>query len=1424
MSVKRLPPSGIGLAAKYNFSPWFIKLRFENKDPIKNRRWKEATKPLSPVQSKIGNRFEDQVYEELDKVTNERIDSWFDWGDERNKEKIISKIRDVSKQEPHKKPTILTQARLNGHIGEFDISGDSDLVILFPRENQGVRVHIIDIKSSWKEKPSQQLQTATYTLIMRNMLEDTDIDYDITGGILYRETRMDEVLDHQETPEFNVETREGDVRRILSEDGPFKRAFDSDFSDIPLNIDRNSPYSEVTTVEAIENNDLSILGLSPSEKEIFNDVGVNSIEDVAMLYEIVDDPKPYNYDEPEVNDEMREKVEKLKQKQGLSSKISKISQIAQSLLGEIKPDHKFSHDKPWMPWIQGSGDGQLPEDNPPYESSDLDIKRNSMIRVYLDVQYDHVRDEIVAFSGSITSGQYDGSPLEFSHVISNISENSAEWRDKYESELLQDSLSDMFNTIQFFSDFANHGSHSPVHFYLYDQREFEKLYEAVNRHQNEHKHIKSFRSLMDKRQGIDQKMFSIVEDEIRERFAPKSMDLSAQNILKYTYPSESNAKFEDDDWIVDEGDKIDLSNAFYQQMFDSTTPIKSSDSKVLNYNNSNTSEADAFFETVPKSGSNIPIEYLWASEDINILDKSWTDNSRQKSIIDSYMWVDSDKKQHRISSDLYKHMSKKLTNVLYHIERSIQYRNTDITKKNISISNITQLDIDKSTIPQSCIEYLDLESSQNEKDALQIYSKPIKKRVADGESLPIQVTNIIDEKSYMFKVEADLLIEELGFDNPVEIAGSSKLSGGDGNSGGSRCVATSIIKSGGEYKAAVEDPDKISRSTKVSIDSYDPDNQKLILKGYRQSGKLEYKYVKGRKPWTLDPSDIENEYIGPGESFILDPSPDNIMAEKSLKALRNSMNDPVYKDINNIHTTGYDVDQSHFDDDNIVQYINTYKKCLDFEPNKKQKKFITNVMKYVLLQGPPGTGKTSGAVAHAVLSRAYCFENQGKVLNGLVTGLSNKSVNEVLSDVSELKNQYDEEFDNHNLENIRLVRLTYDKPEKSSDNIEYLNYQNEEDLEILKNMLKGKNQTSQKTFKSTNGPNEHVIIFSTPGRIESLVGKIDDGLSSEEMYEESPDLFDFISVDEASMMPMYQFFMITTFTSPDSQIQLAGDHRQLPPVQKYDWTDENRSSIINNLPHLSVLDYFRYLKNDIDMTYDDSPKSPKADIPIIQLNETYRCHKTVTEFLRRTVYEKDNLPYDSNQTDTMNENISDNNISKILNPESPLTLIIHDDRQSRQNNIPEKNLISEITDYIKDESVGVVTPHNSQKGKLSVECSENVEIDTVERFQGGEKDVMFLSTTVSDPTQLSDEEDFILSHRRLNVALSRMKKKLVVVAPKTVFELVPDECDIYDEAVIWKSLYSISNADKEPDFECKLSDINKKFGNTNIESYHINQV
>lgn len=94
------------------------------------------------------------------------------------------------------------------------------------------------------------------------------------------------------------------------------------------------------------------------------------------------------------------------------------------------------------------------------------------------------------------------------------------------------------------------------------------------------------------------------------------------------------------------------------------------------------------------------------------------------------------------------------------------------------------------------------------------------------------------------------------------------------------------------------------------------------------------------------------------------------------------------------------------------------------------------------------------------------------------------------------------------------------------------------------------------------------------------------------------------------------------------------------------------------------------------------------------------------------------------------------------------------------------------------QAIGVITPYRSQiaaiKGalrNLGVPNADRITVDTVERYQGSQRDHIIYSTVVSDPLQLKflasntlkNPIDGVVIDRKLNVAVTRARKQFILV-------------------------------------------------------------
>ncbi|HEV2067983.1 MAG TPA: DEAD/DEAH box helicase, partial [Thermomicrobiales bacterium] len=256
---------------------------------------------------------------------------------------------------------------------------------------------------------------------------------------------------------------------------------------------------------------------------------------------------------------------------------------------------------------------------------------------------------------------------------------------------------------------------------------------------------------------------------------------------------------------------------------------------------------------------------------------------------------------------------------------------------------------------------------------------------------------------------------------------------------------------------------------------------------------------------------------------------------------------------------------------------------------------------------------------------------------------------------------------------------------------------------------------------------------------------------------------------------------------------VVGDHRQMPPIVKNDWSSEPRRT-------------FQEFRSYESLFLALLPLAP----PMIKFEESFRLHAEMAEFLRREIYHKDGIAYHSRRHGLIEERpIEDPFVAAVLSHQHPLTIVVHDESESQHRNRFEQELIAPVLQVLADgdgyaldpvEGLGVVVPHRAQRAALQEGIPSLTRIDqdtgtialsavdTVERFQGGERTVILISATESDREYLLVSGKFLLDPRRLTVALSRAKRKMVLVAARSVFELFSADEETFENAQLWKNL------------------------------------
>lgn len=264
--------------------------------------------------------------------------------------------------------------------------------------------------------------------------------------------------------------------------------------------------------------------------------------------------------------------------------------------------------------------------------------------------------------------------------------------------------------------------------------------------------------------------------------------------------------------------------------------------------------------------------------------------------------------------------------------------------------------------------------------------------------------------------------------------------------------------------------------------------------------------------------------------------------------------------------------------------------------------------------------------------------------------------------------------------------------------------------------------------------------------------------------------YDVMIMDEASQVATY---MSLISLLKCRKFILVGDHKQLQPIGEERLKSDLNISIFNRLISLYPDDYSF-------------------------LDTQYRMNQEIAELANHLFYDgklKTHLPV-SNQTLDFNIELP---INELIQPQKALTYVdtsgveyFEEGIGQGCENIYEADLAVEIVEtllnHMDPSQIGVITPYVKQKVLINNKLNNpKVEVDTVHRFQGREKEVIILSFCKSKIGMFSSK--FIGDPNQINVAISRAKKKLIIIGNsrtlkqsnliKKLLDLIGEENTIY---------------------------------------------
>ena len=409
-----------------------------------------------------------------------------------------------------------------------------------------------------------------------------------------------------------------------------------------------------------------------------------------------------------------------------------------------------------------------------------------------------------------------------------------------------------------------------------------------------------------------------------------------------------------------------------------------------------------------------------------------------------------------------------------------------------------------------------------------------------------------------------------------------------------------------------------------------------------------------------------------------------------------------------------------------------------------------------LLMGPPGTGKTSVALKRMV------EEELEKGHNILLLAYTNRAVDEICGMLGTIRLDNPDNPDNAEaLEYIRLGRELSCAPPYQEHLLSHVIASLTNRQQVTKKI-----QDTRIFVSTVASMNSHTALFHLKH-------------------------FHVAIFDEASQILEPQIMGILTSPAIDKFVMI-GDHKQLPAVVVQ---HEEKSAVASPLLHQIGLTNCR--NSLFERLYEQNRDN--ADV-VAMLDHQGRMHPAIADFASEAFYEgrllpvglphqQEELPYQHYNQENPIESLVATHRCAFINLPLPLP----------EDHIPKANILEArmIAQLVKNivtlheqnnlpfdpwQQLGIIVPFRRQIvlvrteiAKILPDVASTLVIDTVERYQGSQRDIIIYGTTITLCGELE-----ILSNltetpsgtvdRKLNVAVTRARKQLFVLGNEKLLQ------------------------------------------------------
>jgi DNA replication ATP-dependent helicase Dna2 len=426
-----------------------------------------------------------------------------------------------------------------------------------------------------------------------------------------------------------------------------------------------------------------------------------------------------------------------------------------------------------------------------------------------------------------------------------------------------------------------------------------------------------------------------------------------------------------------------------------------------------------------------------------------------------------------------------------------------------------------------------------------------------------------------------------------------------------------------------------------------------------------------------------------------------------------------------------------------------------------QQKVIEDILHandYYLLWGPPGTGKTS-----IVLRTLVEYLHQHSEENILLLAYTNRAVDEICDAILSIDPGYLDHF----------VRIG----SRYSTAAQY--------QEVLLDQLASRMSGRQEVIQMIRGKR---IFVST---VSSISGR-------NEIFQLKN--FDTVIIDEASQIPEP---MLAGLLSKFKRFILIGDHKQLPAVVR----QPHYQRIISD-QELVKAGFSDTGMSFFERLYGQCQRNNWKEHYSI-LSQQGRMHKELMHFPNHWFYQQqleiipgtERLTAERKWTcDDDRHNFLSENRLIFINSKTDADLNwktnSHEALIVARLILQLQNLLDFNQSEFTENTIGVITPYRAQISRIRKELelsvpalSPYITVDTVERYQGGARDIIIISLCTNKLSQLESLVSLSAegTDRKLNVALTRAKEQIIIIGNDEILQ----SNEVYSALI--KSCYRIDN-------------------------------